>query len=320
KTRHNQRACLAKPEGSTSGGKGPATPSGGKGSTTPICGKGSASTRGGKGSGRGGKGSATSPNEIIEAFVRHASASQNKRGSSLFMEDVNYAWKRELHETFFHNGASSSQYLNVGVTPVVPNDTSHPVSQDNIAPKWFETRWLVSIEVIGIIMTDLLQRLLARLCAFTSELFGRKVKVVMCSRMVLLMGFYMSMRVVYSLRSLVALGRRNSKEQFLYGTISGNQGAIMGVNRACKKQHTLRSGRSRFHTDGSGSSGGFVSGAGQTLRILDHHQAKNDYLLRDVKKLARDGDIKLFKEIIERVMKERDELKKQVFELDKEVI
>ncbi|GJX31596.1 hypothetical protein Tco_0241451 [Tanacetum coccineum] len=36
--------------------------------------------------------------------------------------------------------------------------------------------------------------------------------------------------------------------------------------------------------------------------------------------LARDGDIKLFNEIIEHLTKERDELKKQVFELDKEVI
>ncbi|GKF48503.1 hypothetical protein Tco_0141754, partial [Tanacetum coccineum] len=44
-----------------------------------------------------------------------------------------------------------------------------------------------------------------------------------------------------------------------YLDLSGNEGAIMGVNRACKKQHTLRSGRSRFHTNGSGSSGGFVS-------------------------------------------------------------
>ncbi|GKG45460.1 hypothetical protein Tco_0495538, partial [Tanacetum coccineum] len=44
-----------------------------------------------------------------------------------------------------------------------------------------------------------------------------------------------------------------------YMDLSSNQGAIVGVNRACKKQRTLRSGGSRFHTDGSESSGGFMS-------------------------------------------------------------
>nr|GEX38797.1 hypothetical protein [Tanacetum cinerariifolium] len=37
--------------------------------------------------------------------------------------------------------ASSSQYLNVGAAPVVPNDTLQLVSEDNVAPSWFETRY-----------------------------------------------------------------------------------------------------------------------------------------------------------------------------------
>ncbi|GKA00959.1 hypothetical protein Tco_0673624 [Tanacetum coccineum] len=95
----------------------------------------------------------------------------------------------------------------------------------------------------------------------------------------------MSMRVVYSLLSLVVLGRRNSKEHLIvmmtfmikdttevtmetknfpsigdpFRHLPYVGGAIVGVNRACKKQRTLRSGRSHFHTDGSRSSGGFVS-------------------------------------------------------------
>ncbi|GKC06799.1 hypothetical protein Tco_0998409 [Tanacetum coccineum] len=55
----------------------------------------------------------------------------------------------------------------------------------------------------------------------------------------------------------VTIDELSSEAQYL--DLSGNQGAIMGVNRACKKQHTLLSGRSRFHTDSSRSSGGFVS-------------------------------------------------------------
>ncbi|GJT80135.1 hypothetical protein Tco_1054477 [Tanacetum coccineum] len=41
-----------------------------------------------------------------------------------------------------------------------------------------------------------------------------------------------------------------------YLDLSGNQGASVGMNLACKKQRTLCSGRSQFNADDSGSSGG----------------------------------------------------------------
>ncbi|GJT57567.1 hypothetical protein Tco_0992621 [Tanacetum coccineum] len=162
----------------------------------------------------------------------------------------------------------------------------------------------------------------------------------------------------------VTIDELSTEAQYL--DIYGNQGASVGVNRACKKQCTLCFGRSRFNADGSGSSGGFVTvnqsndavpsvgvGAapglahvvdamgplrwlkrryeslvvayqGLQTRILEIYKEKdkvqhNCNELRGMV-LARNGDIKLFNEIIDHLTKERDELKKQVFELDKEVI
>ncbi|GJS18180.1 hypothetical protein Tco_0412652, partial [Tanacetum coccineum] len=63
---------------------------------------------------------------------------------------------------------------------------------------------------------------------------------------------------------------------------------------------------------------------GLQTRILELNKDK-DKIQHNYNKLrgmvlTRDGDIKLFNCIIDRLIKERDELKKHVFELDKEVI
>ncbi|GJX13853.1 hypothetical protein Tco_0205611 [Tanacetum coccineum] len=150
--------------------------------------------------------------ETVGTSVRRANVFQNERGSSLFMEEVNCAWKGELQESYnvlsdpfghppdvssidiipnvfsdfsaqgpnnqflcvstvglevsasckkrrtmrtvcsrFEGvnsglgtitvGATSSPQLNVGAAPVFSNDASHPASEDNVAPLWFETRY-----------------------------------------------------------------------------------------------------------------------------------------------------------------------------------
>ncbi|GJT62342.1 hypothetical protein Tco_1005875 [Tanacetum coccineum] len=194
----------------------------------------------------------------------------------------------------------------------------------------------------------------------------------------------MSMRVVYSLRSLVALRRRNSKEHLtVMDTIevtmetknfpsisdpSGHLPCVGGLDEhvMIDELSTEAQNLNLSCNQGAISSGGFVSvnkssGAGPSVfasatpgiahdadatgppqwlerryeslvaayqglqtRILELYNEKDKFHHQcnelSGMVLACDGDIKLFKEIIKRLTKERDELKKQGFELDKEVI
>ncbi|GJV11732.1 putative ribonuclease H-like domain-containing protein [Tanacetum coccineum] len=142
----------------------------------------------------------------------------------------------------------------------------------------------------------------------------------------------MSMRVVYLLLSLVILRRRSSTKHL---TIMWVKGGFASVNKSNDAALSVGVGVAPgiAHVDDAMGPPRWLEGRYKSLvaayqglqtRILELYKEK-DKIQHNCNKLrgmvlTRDGDIKLFNCIIDRLIKERDELKKQVFELDKEVI